>query len=235
MPCAPISFSLPIISQNCFWSSTVCTEHHSFVGQGDDGGTLQAWQHVDDFLQTGLRGVHAYIFLVFGILYGLEAEEHLLQYQALLLAELPVADEQGLAPHHYLHLAQVVAYQCGAAADDVEDAVGESDARTDFHRPRDDVNFCLDAVLVEEVAEYGRIARGNLLAIEPLYALIVDFLGDGQRQTALREAQARDNLGILAALHKFVLAHHADVGHTAGYALRNVVVAEIEHLQGEVT
>ena len=23
MPCAPISFSLPIISQNCFWSSTV--------------------------------------------------------------------------------------------------------------------------------------------------------------------------------------------------------------------
>ena len=75
------------------------------VGQRDDGRTLQTWQYVDNLLQTGLRGVHAYIFLILGILHGLEAEEHLLKYLALLGRKLLVADEQGLALHHHLYLA----------------------------------------------------------------------------------------------------------------------------------
>ena len=54
------------------------------VGQGDDCRTLQTGQYIDDFLQTDLRGVHAYIFLILGILHGLEAEEHLFQYLSLL-------------------------------------------------------------------------------------------------------------------------------------------------------
>ena len=82
------------------------------VGQRDDGRTLQTRQHIDDLLQTGFGCVHAYIFLILSILHGLEAEEHLLQYLTLLVRELLVADEQGLALHHHLHLAEVIAYEC---------------------------------------------------------------------------------------------------------------------------
>ena len=34
IPCAPSSLSFPIISQNRFWSSTVCTEHQSLSASG---------------------------------------------------------------------------------------------------------------------------------------------------------------------------------------------------------
>jgi len=49
------------------------------------------------------------------------------------------------------------------------------------------VNLSLDAVLVEKLLEDGGIACGNLLAVEPLYTIIVDLLGNSQRQAALRE------------------------------------------------
>ena len=49
------------------------------VSQRDNRGTLQSGKHVDDFLQTGLGGIHPHIFLVLGILYGLEAEQHLVE------------------------------------------------------------------------------------------------------------------------------------------------------------
>ena len=80
----------------------------------------------------------------------------------------------------------------------------------------------------------ARIGRGNLLPVEPLQPMIVDLFGNGQRQAALGEAQPRDDLGVLAALHKLVLAYHADVGYALCHALRNVVVAQIKHLEREV-
>ena len=51
----------------------------------------------------------------------------------LLVAEAVMSDEQSLALHHYLHLAQVIAYQCASAADDVEDGICQPDTRTDLH------------------------------------------------------------------------------------------------------
>ena len=204
------------------------------VGQGDDGRTLQARQYVDDLLQTGLGRVHAYILLILSVLHRLEAEEHLLQDLTLLLTQVLVADEQGLTLHHYLYLAQVVAHQRRARGYDVEDTVGQSDARTDLYRTRDHVDLGLDTLLVEEMLEDGGIARGNLLAVEPLCALIVYLFGDGQRQAALRESQSRDDVGILAALHELVLSDHTDVGHTTGYTLWNIVIAEVKHLQRKV-
>ena len=70
-----------------------------------------------------------------------------------------------------------------------EDAVGQSDARADLHTACDDVYLCLDALLVEEHLQDMRIAGGNLLAVEPVHTTILNILGNGQRQAALREAK----------------------------------------------
>ena len=81
------------------------------VGQWDDGGALQAWQHIDNLLQTGLGGVHTYIFLILGILYGLETEQHLLEDGFLIVAHLLVANQQSLTLHYNLNFAQIIAHQ----------------------------------------------------------------------------------------------------------------------------
>ena len=80
-----------------------------FVGQRNDRRALQTRQHIDDLLQTSLRRIHAYIFLILGIFHSLEAEQHLFEDQSLLFTELLIANEQGLAPHHNLYFAQVIA------------------------------------------------------------------------------------------------------------------------------
>ena len=79
------------------------------VGQWNDGRTLQSRQHVDDFLQTSLGRIHPNVFLVLGILHGLETEQHLFQNVTLVLRHLLMTDEQCLALHHHFYLAQVVA------------------------------------------------------------------------------------------------------------------------------
>ena len=55
-----------------------------------------------------------------------------------------------------------------------------------------------------------------------------------QRQAAFGETKAVDNLCVFLALFKLVFAHDADVGHTAGYTLGNIVIAQEEYFQGEV-
>ncbi len=47
----------------------------------------------------------------------------------------------------------------------------------------------MDMMLFEEMSEDSGVAGGNLLAVEPLYTLVVDLFGDGQREATLREAE----------------------------------------------
>ena len=184
------------------------------VCQRDDGRTLQTRQHVDNLLQASLRGIHADVLLVLGILHGLEAEQHLLQRSALVGTQVLVAYEQCLAVHHDFHFAQVVADQRRTAGHNVEDAVSQSDARADFHGTCDDVNLALNTLFLHIVAQYVGVGGGNLLAVEPVDPTILNLLGNGQRQAALRETKTRNDVSILATLYKFVFAHYADVGNS---------------------
>jgi len=78
-----------------------------------------------------------------------------------------------------------------------------------------------------EMSEYFGITSGNLLAVEPLYPTIVDFFGDGKRQSALRESETGNDVSIFASFYKFVFANHAYVSHTAGYTLGDVIIAKV--------
>ena len=61
-----------------------------------------------------------------------------------------MANEQGLALHHNLYLAQVVADQGRTAAYDVEDGVGQSDTRADLHATGNHVNLGIDMIVGQE-------------------------------------------------------------------------------------
>ena len=87
---------------------------------------------------------------------------------ALLLLHLGISDEQGLALHHHLHLAQVVADERRAATDNVEDGIGQAYARADFHAAGNDVYLGMDMMVVEELLKNDGIGCGYLLTFEPL-------------------------------------------------------------------
>ena len=158
------------------------------VGQRDDGRTLQTGQYLNDLIELSLRYVHSYIFLILSLTHGLDAEEHIGQYLFLILAQVLVTDEQGLALHHHFHLAQVVAHQGGATADDVEDTVGQTNTRTDLHTTGNHMDISIDAFFFQEPTQDKGVGGSNLLAIEPLQSWILNTLGDGQTQTTLTEA-----------------------------------------------
>ena len=203
-------------------------------GEWHDGGALGSRQDGDDLVEALGGHVHQHIFLVLSGLDGFDAEEEVVEDGPLLGRESLVGDEQCLAVHGDLDLAEVVAHEGRTAADDVEDGVGQADSRGNLHGTRDDVDLGVNTFLLKVGAEDGRIAGGYLLALEPLHTGIVDGLGDGQREAALAEAQTTDDIGFLATFHELIFAHDTQVGHTRGHGLRNVVVAEIEHLHGEV-
>ena len=204
------------------------------VGQWDDGGALQTREHRDDFLQALAGSVHADVFLVFGLTHGTNAEEQLLQRLALHLVEMLVANQEGLALHHHFHLAQVVAHQRRTAAHDVENAIGKTNARRYLHTAGNHVNLDVDAFLFHETAKDVGVGGGYLLALKPLQAIIVFFLGNGKRQTAAAETKTAHDVGLLAPLLKLVLAHYTNIGHATGHTLWNVVVAEIKHFEGKI-
>ena len=153
----------------------------------------------------------------------------------LLIIHFPVADEQSLALHHYLNLGEIVAYQCRTRADNIKDTICQTDTRANLHRTSDDVNVGIDIVLLHELAQDVRIRGSNLLAIKPLQSWIINLLRDGKTQAALAETQSVDNLCVFTTLNKLIFTHNTDVGNARGYALRNIVIAEIEHLQREIT
>ena len=70
-----------------------------FVGQWNDGRTLDARKHLYDVVNLCLGGVHHDIFLVCGRLNSLKTEQHLVKHLALLLAQVAVGYEQSLALH----------------------------------------------------------------------------------------------------------------------------------------
>ena len=96
------------------------------------------------------------------------------------------------------------------------------------------MNVGVDTFLLQETAEDIGVGGGNFLTIEPFQTWVVDTLGDGQTQPALTEAQSRDDLRILVAFHELVFAHHTNVGHTACHTLRDVIITQVQHFEGEV-
>ena len=90
-------------------------------------------------------------------------------------------------------------------------------------------------VLLHKPTKDSGIRGGNLLALEPLQTGIFLCLGDGKTQTALTETKRTDNLCILLTLFILVLSHNTKVCHSSGHTLGNVIIAEIKHLDGEIT
>ena len=94
----------------------------------------------------------------------------------------------------------------------------------------DDVIKALDK---KERTQDARIRRGDRLSLEPLHARVLLVLGNRQGKTAFTKAQALDQACLPAFLHILVLAHDADIRHAIGHGLRNIVVAQEQHLDGE--
>ena len=145
-----------------------------------------------------------------------------------------VANEHSIAFHHHFHLTKIIANQGAATTHDIEDAVGKTDARTDFHTSCDDMYFGLDVILFQKTVQYIWIGGGNLFPIKPFYTRIVDALGNGEAQPTFAESQMLDDGSIFMPFHKFIFTNHANVGNSTCHTLRNVVVAQVEHFQWEI-
>ena len=206
----------------------------SFLRQRHHGGALHTGKYIDNLLQLLLGGIHQDIFLVFGHLHGIHAEKQFVQDFLLFGRHVLVANEQCFRLHHYLDLFQAVAHQGRTRANDVEDSIGQSDTRRNLYRTGNDVYLGTYALLFQEARKDAGIGSGNGFAFEPLQTGILDILGHGQRQTATAEAQSAYDFGIFVLFGILVFAHNTDVGNAGGYGLRDVVVAQEEHFDGEI-
>ena len=92
----------------------------------------------------------------------------------------------------------------------------------------------LNLLLVQKVLQDVRVGSGNLLVVEPLQPVVFGLLMDGQRETAFAESQPVNDFSFFGTFHELVFPHDAQVGHAVGHTLRNIVVAQEEHLHGEV-
>ena len=92
----------------------------------------------------------------------------------------------------------------------------------------------VQVVVRGKTTEDAGIGCGYLLAVEPFKSGIVNSLRNSKRDAALGETKPANDVGILAALYKLVLANDADIRHSAGYTLRNIIVTEIKNLKGEI-
>ena len=64
--------------------------------------------------------------------------------------------------------------------------------------------------------------------------MIVNSLGDGQREAAAAESKALYYIGLFLTLHKLVLTDYAYIGHTACNGLRYVIITQEQDLNGKV-
>ena len=67
-----------------------------------------------------------------------------------------------------------------------------------------------------------------------LHSRILVALGHGERDAAAAEAQLRHHFDVETALGHLVQAHYSQLRRSVGHHLRDVVVAQIEHLDGEI-
>ena len=144
-----------------------------------------------------------------------------------------VGHQRGFRVEHLLHLHQSVLYECAARRHDVEDAVGHAYGGGYLHRARYLVNVGLDGEAVEVGAQNVGVGCGHAAPVEPGRAVVLHAAGHGQRNAASAEAEAHHLAQRQVAFGHLVQPHNAHIGHAHVHGLWYVVVAQVEHFDGE--
>ena len=202
-------------------------------GQRHHGGAPHGRQDLDGLVQGCPRDVHQHVFLAAADGFRVDAEEEVVDNRLILSRQRLVRNEYGLGLEDRFHLAETVRDQGAAGGDDVKDGIGDAHGRTDFHRTGDDLDLGVDPSVDQILAEDVRVGGGDAAAGEPLDAVVVLALGDGEAEPAGAEAEPCDDGDIGSALFDLVQAHDAQRGGSALDDMGNVVVAEVQGFDGE--
>ena len=142
--------------------------------------------------------------------------------------------EHGLRFEYALHLLQAVRYERSARRNDIEYRVGNTSRRSYLDRAGYNLQLGIDTLLLEIAAQDRGVRRSDTLATEILHARIFVTLGYCERYAAAAETQTCDYLDIKAALGHLVQSDDTERGRAVGYDLRDIVIAQVEHLDGEI-
>ena len=204
-----------------------------FGSQRHHGRTPHGGKDPDGLFQGSLGQVHQEVFLAAAHVLGLDPEQEVINQGLFFLAEARAGNQDGFGLEDGLHFLQAVGDQGAAGRDDVEDGIGDSHGRGDFHRSGDFLDDGVDLGVLEELPEDVRVGGGDAAAGEPLRSLVGLSLGDGEAQTAAAEAQPAKDIDLGSLFFHLVESHDAEGGRPAGDDPGNVVVPEIEGLDGE--
>ena len=151
----------------------------SFGSQRHYGRTFYTGQCFCDFFQTVVGYIHQNVFLVFSSFYGTDSEEQFLENFFLFFAQGFIPNEQGFALHYRFYFFKIIAYQSRTGTDDVENSIGQMNARCNLYRTGDEVDIGFDLLFVEVLLEDIWVGSGNFLSVEPLYSVVFYFLRNG--------------------------------------------------------
>ena len=194
-------------------------------------GTRKHGHHIGHFVS---RHVHKHVLFLLGRLYRLNAEEQFVQHGTLLGREVAVGNEHSLALHHHFHLTQIIAHECAAAGHNIENGVRQPDSRANLHRTCDNMYVSRNMIGLHESSQDVGIRSCNLASLKPLEARILDGFGNGQREPTATETQRTHHVCLLLPLFELVLSHNSQISHARCHTLRDVIVAQIEHFDGEI-
>ena len=95
------------------------------------------------------------------------------------------------------------------------------------------MNLGFDAPFGKVAHEDVRIGGGDAPAPEVLRTRVVGPLRDGQREAAPAESEIHELFDAEALFGHLVQPHDSQIGDAHRHGLRNVVVAQVEHLERE--
>lgn len=205
----------------------------SLLRQRQDGRTAHARQDRDRFVELLLREVHQHVLHAAAFEYRVEAERELGRFTAFILIEFRICNQHRFGIKYLLHFDQSVRDQRAARRYDVEYRVGHSHGGGDFDRPFDGVYFGVDALLGEEPREDVGVGGRHALAAEVVQSVVIRRPVHGQRDAAAAESEVHGPFDREVLLRDLVQPHDPQIGDAHGHGLRNVVVAQVEHLHRE--
>ena len=92
----------------------------------------------------------------------------------------------------------------------------------------------MNPLFVQVILQNFRIGGSDAFAGKPGGTGIVHILGNGQGDTALAETQFLDDIHRQSFFNHFVITDNTQVGRAVIDQLGDVIVAHIEHFDGEI-
>ena len=215
-------------------SITACTACMPVRASGQHGRGVEPGQQREHVVEPLVPRVQHQVALGAGREHRLEDEPQVVDERRLLAREPAARDEHGLRVEQVRDLAQPVLAQRLAARDEVDDRIGDAEARGELDRAGQLDELGLDAELGELELDRAPVRRRDAPPGETLRVADVGVARHRNREAAAAEPERQQLVELDARLDDHVAPRDAELDGAIGRPARDVVGTREEQLEIEI-